>query len=203
VIPERTPAPKERDPLVEGGAARAAAASRPAAPSHPALLEDDELMAACVMTRGRSSGPGGQHRNKVQTMVTLLHTPTGVEAHADERRSPEENRRMAIFRLRLALATQIRLAPVARDVWGDVRSDLWRSRVSKDGKIACSPTHRDYPSMLAEAMDVVEASGHDVKKAALRLACSMSQLVKFIKDHPPALERLNAVRRERGQHTLK
>jgi hypothetical protein len=31
----------------------------------------------------------------------------------------------------------------------------------------------------------------------------MSQLVKFIKDHPPALERLNAVRRERGQHTLK
>lgn len=172
-------------------------------PGHPASLPEPELLAQCTIGKGRSSGPGGQHRNKVETMVILLHVPSGVQVHADERRSAMENRKVAIQRLRLALATEVRTPPIPRDVWGDVRSDLWRSRVTRDGKIACSPSHRDYPTMLAEAMDVIAASGNDVKKAALRLSCSMSQLLKLIKDHPPALAKVNAFRRDRGKHTLK
>jgi hypothetical protein len=56
--------------------------------------------------------------------------------------------------------------------------------------------------MLAEAMDVIESVGLDVPKAALRLCCTTSQLIKLVKDHPAALESLNRQRAERGMHGL-
>ncbi|MBL8876314.1 MAG: peptide chain release factor-like protein [Phycisphaerae bacterium] len=170
--------------------------------AHPASWPEAELLKSVRVSRGRDGGPGGQNRNKVETKITLLHTPTGIETHASERRSAEENRKVAIRRLRLALATQHRCSPVPRDSFGDVTSDLWRSRC-RDGRITCSPDHADYPSLLAEALDVVEVSGYDPKVAALRLSCSASQLIKFVKDHPAAFEHWNRNRERRGLHPLK
>lgn len=167
-------------------------------PPHPATLDPDLLLRQCDLTRGRSGGPGGQHRNKVETMVTLRHEPTGVEAQASERRSAEENKRVALSRLRLALATRAR----ATVGLGDVRSALWRERC-RGGRIACNPEHRDYAALLAEAMDMVWACGLDVRTAALRLGATMSQLVKLIKDHPPAFTAFNAAREAAGLHALR
>lgn len=166
-------------------------------PIHPAGLSDEDLIAQCEIGKGRSSGPGGQHRNKVETKVTLTHRPTGVMAQAGERRSAEENKRVALFRLRLALAMQIR-RPVPI---GEVRSELWRTRC-RGGRISVNPEHRDYPVILAEALEVIESSGLDAKKASLRLECSASQLIKLVKDHPPAMERWNRLRAEQGLHAL-
>ena len=50
---------------------------------------------------------------------------------------------------------------------------------------------------------MIAAAGLDAKKAAIRLCCSASQLVKLLKDHPPALEELNRERVARGLHPLK
>lgn len=180
----------------------ATGSSNQAGKAHPAALAETELLKHVAVSRGRAGGPGGQNRNKVETKITVLHEPTGIEAHASERRSAEENRKVAMRRLRLALATQVRLVPLARDAFGDVTSDLWRSRL-QSGRIACSPDHVDFPSLLAEAMDVIAVSGHDPKKAALRLSCSASQLIKFVKDHPPAFEHWNKSRDELGLHPLK
>jgi len=166
---------------------------------HPAALPDDSLLAQCDLTKGRAGGPGGQHRNKVETKVTLHHTPTGIEAHASERRSAEQNKSIALFRLRLSLALAVRL-PVPL---GDARSDLWKSRTSPGGRISCNPNHRDYPSLLAEALDTIDSCKLDTHKAALRLECSHSQLIKLLKDHPPALAQVNQQRESRGLHTLK
>ena len=166
---------------------------------HPAALPDLDLLKQVSLTRGRSSGPGGQHRNRVQTLVTLHHEPTGIQAHAGERRSAEQNKSVALFRLRLALAIEVR-RPVPI---GDARSDLWKSRVSDGGRISCNPSHRDYPALLAEALDMIEACLLDTHKAAVRLECSHSQLIKFLKDHPPALEHVNKLREARGLHGLK
>ncbi len=169
------------------------------APPHPSCLDEAELLSQCDLTKGRSGGPGGQHRNKVETLVRLHHAPSGVDAHAGERRSASENRAVAIFRLRLALATEVR-TPVSS---GEIRSELWLKRCTRDGKLPVNPGHADYPALLAEALNVIWNSGLDPKKAALRLCCSMSQLVKLIKDHPHALVRLNEARRAAALHTLK
>lgn len=168
-------------------------------PPHPSSLADEQLLARCRIGKSRTSGPGGQHRNKVETLVTITHEPTGVTAHAGERRSAADNRRVAIFRLRLRLAVETRC-----DVPdGDHRSPLWKSRCGKGGRIACNPTHRDYPAMLAEALDMIAACDLEPAKAASRLGCTTSQLIKLIKNHRPAMESWNAQRAERGLHPLK
>ncbi len=200
---------------------------------HPACSDDETLLAQCDLSKGRRRGPGGQHRNKVETAVELLHQPTGLTGQASECRSVADNKRLALRRLRLTLAVEAR-APVPT---GEIGSELWRSRVchkparragrradtpSADpvfkelgvklrvegadagaGRIACNPDHHDYPALLAEALDVIAGSGWDPKPAALRLGVSATQLVRLVRDHPPAMLRLNQERAARSMHALK
>ena len=77
---------------------------------HPASLDIETLISDCEIRRQRRSGPGGQHRNKVETAIFIKHLPTGIEAGATERRSQEQNRLRAIGRLRLKLAVEHREA---------------------------------------------------------------------------------------------
>src|SRR5436190_2462669 len=47
----------------------------------------------------RSSGPGGQHVNKVSTAVTLRHVPSGAAVTVQDSRSQSMNRELAWKRL--------------------------------------------------------------------------------------------------------
>ena len=176
---------------------------------HPATLEPDALLAQCTVRRGRAGGPGGQNRNKVETHITLLHGPTGLEAQAGERRSQIENQRMALRRLRLVLAVEFRTVPprlrgpaMLESLDEFEGSALWRKR-SKGGRIACNPDHDDFPALVAEALDYIADGGWDPAQAARRLGVTPSQLIKLLKDHPPALVGCNAEREAKGLRKFK
>jgi len=165
---------------------------------HPAALADDALLAQCEMRRLRRSGPGGQHRNKVETAVRLLHRPSGISAEANERRSQAANRSEALFRLRVNLALGVRgPGPLA-----DRPSPRWRSRRGETGQLSISPEHDDFPALLAEALDVLAQSGNDVKQAADLLGVTPSQFVKLLAKEPRALADVNRQRQAAGLHEL-
>ena len=165
---------------------------------HPAALADDVLFAQCEMRRLRRSGPGGQHRNKVETAVQLIHGPTGIAAEANERRSQAANRSVALFRLRVNLALAVR----GQATLDQHPSPLWQSRCGESGRLPISETHADFPAMLAESLDVLALVGDDLGQASDVLGCTSSQLIKLLKKEPRALADVNRRRAAAGLHVL-
>jgi len=163
---------------------------------HPAAMDEVALLADCEVRRQRRSGPGGQHRNKVETAVVFLHRSTGVTGQASERRNQEQNRRRALFRLRVNLALSVRQPAHA------VPSTVWQERC-REGRIHVSLNHIVFPQLLAEALDVIHECDMDVTVAALRLGCSSSQLVKLLQRESRALEQVNQHRAQLGQTRLR
>ena len=161
---------------------------------HSLELTDEQLLAQCTVDRLRRSGPGGQHRNKVETAVRLHHRETGVVAEASERRSQPENLKVALKRLRVALAIS------QRSPWSSP-SQRWQTRV-RNGRVSIQSRHPDVPLFLAEALDCLEAHAWNGQEAAAALGCSLSQLVKLLRMEPAALTQLNQARIAAGKPPL-
>ncbi len=66
-------------------------------------LDDSEL----EILRAKSGGPGGQHVNKRETRVMVIHHPTGLRAESDQTRSQRKNRSLAEKQLRKKLAQHL------------------------------------------------------------------------------------------------
>ncbi len=164
---------------------------------HPSRLPEPVLMENCLVRRTRHTGPGGQHRNKVETAIEIVHQPTGIVAFAGERRSQEANRQVAVFRLRVLLAIRVRTVTSSEVI----PTEMWTSRCRAQ-RIQCSEHHVDFPAMLAEAMDAVDAKDYDVRHAAAALGCSMTQLIRFIAKNSEAWVAFNAERVSRGLNRL-
>jgi len=164
---------------------------------HPAALPSNELLRQCDETRTRRSGPGGQHRNKVETAVILRHRPTGISAEASERRSQADNRRVAAWRLRLLLALTHREPPQS-----NTPSSLWQSR-TRGRQLSIAADHDDYPALVAEALDRLLFVGFEIKPVAESLGVSPSQLTKLFKQVPAAWMALNRLRSDAGLVPLK
>jgi peptide chain release factor 1 len=64
------------------------------------LLSDEALLAQCEVQAHRAGGPGGQHRNKAETAVRLVHLPTALVVEGKDERSRTQNLRIALGRLR-------------------------------------------------------------------------------------------------------
>ncbi|MFK5956812.1 MAG: peptide chain release factor-like protein [Planctomycetota bacterium] len=67
----------------------------------PTTRETLEKVVECTFYR--AGGPGGQHRNKTETAVRLVHRESGITVTATERRSQARNRDLAWERLIAAL----------------------------------------------------------------------------------------------------
>lgn len=164
--------------------------------SHPASLSDEDLLAACDIQFTRRGGPGGQHRNKVETAAILTYRDSGISAEASEERSQSDNRRAALRRLRFKLAISIRCTV------GTEPSALWQSRRA-GSRIAIADEHADLPAILAEALDVLASHQYKAGAAAEHLGISTSQLVSLLKQYTPAFSLLNDQRKLAGKPPLK
>ena len=163
---------------------------------HPAALATPDLLKHVTETRTKRSGPGGQHRNKTQTAVVLVHEPTAISAEGSERRSQNENRQVALKRLRLRLAIE------HREPAGIEASELWRSRV-RGRRLVISAAHPDFPALLAEALDRLREERWQIPPAAHKLGVSTSQLLGLCEKAPAAWAAVNRQRQSVGLPALK
>ncbi len=93
----------------------------------------------------RSSGPGGQHKNKRLTAVRAVHVPTGLVAVGQERRSRETNRRLALARLEARLkALRHRPKP---------RKRVRTSRATHERRLAWKKKHKEKKQMRRQRFE--------------------------------------------------
>jgi hypothetical protein len=130
--------------------------------------------------------------------MEVRHEPTGVTAQAAERRSQADNLRVALRRLRLALALEVRSQAQA----AEAPSGLWVERTAS-GRIAVNETHHDFATLLAEALDVVADREFHVKSAAEKLRVTTSQLIRFLQREPAAWKLVQTARNHRGLPELR
>jgi hypothetical protein len=81
-------------------------------------------------------------------------------------------------------------------------STLWQSR-SGGGVLKLSAEHDDFPGLVAEVLDLLAALDADPKRAATRLGCTPSQLIRLLKLEPRALALVNRWRRDRQMHAIR
>ena len=69
------------------------------------------LLRECEVQPFKSSGPGGQKKNKTESSVRVRHRPSGIVRIATESRSQARNRIVALERVYRALAARARRRP--------------------------------------------------------------------------------------------
>ena len=141
-------------------------------------LDDAALLKESREERYRSSGPGGQRRNKVETALRLHHGPTEVTVHAEESRYLRVNRTRALRRLRERIALQVR-APF--DLEAPKLPEEFVGQRGPKGSLAVNPHNPVYPIVSATALDALAAAGGSYAKAARALGLTTSQLLRFLR----------------------
>ena len=74
----------------------------------PVPDSDEKLLAECRVETFTAGGKGGQHQNRTESGVRLVHLPTGIRVEAREQRSQHQNRKAALERLRRRLKARNR-----------------------------------------------------------------------------------------------
>jgi hypothetical protein len=163
-------------------------------------LDDDALLGQCNVDTFRSSGPGGQKRNKTSSGVRLRHPPTGVSVIATEDRSQHVNKARAVRRLREAIALAVR-TDVDREAYRP--SELLASCVTADGRLVIGRRDARYALVVSELLDVLAGCGMRVSDAARRVGVSTSHLVGFVERDPKLWSCVNRMRTKAGVKPLR
>ncbi len=162
-------------------------------------LDDPSLLRQCELDTFRSSGPGGQKRNKTSSGVRLRHQPTGVIVTAVEDRSQHVNKARAVRRLRAAIALTVRY-PIRDDYQP---SETLKSCLNDATHINVGKRDARYPLVVAEILDVLQTEGVRLSEAARVLAIPTSHLVSFLQNDPKLWQCVNQLRAAAGLKPLR
>ncbi len=164
------------------------------------LRDDPTLLSQCEIDVYRASGPGGQKRNKTCSAVRLRHLPSKLMAIAEEDRSQHVNKRHAIFRLRLMIAYRYRLAVYLES--GQV-GEIICSYCQSGGGLSVNIKNPDYPLVVAELLDVIDAASARISEAASALGLTTSGVISFLRRDHKLWSTVNDMRSKHGVAPLK
>ncbi len=167
---------------------------------------DEQLLAGCDVHIYKASGPGGQHRNKVSSAVRLRHKETEISAVANDSRSQQDNRRLALTRLRMNLALQIRLPVSAADALPVVVAECLHKpkRPTSDAGLHLQVGKRDarFWAVAAYLLDSLAAAEARLAPVAAQLGVSTGNLTSIIKSDRHLFAAAQALRREYNQRPI-
>lgn len=187
-------------------------AGKPSA-QHYLRQTDEQLLTDCEVHIYKSSGPGGQHRNKVSSAVRVHHRPTGITAHGDDSRSQHENKHLALKRLRMNIALRLRgpldpktldpdhLPPEAAACVQPNRAPGGQSQPPLRLDVSAR-SDRFWP-LAAFLLDLLDASQARIADAAVRIGVSTSNLIGQLKRDHHLWGAAQDLRKAHGQGPLK
>jgi len=106
----------------------------------------ERLARDCEITAYKSSGPGGQKKNKTESSVRVRHLPTGITRVATESRSQTRNKVAALERVFAEIrrrAHKPKPRRATRPTKSSVASRLESKRRVKEKKLARRSTAED------------------------------------------------------------
>ncbi|MCY2930576.1 MAG: peptide chain release factor-like protein [Planctomycetota bacterium] len=182
----------------------------------PLAAEEKALLADCDVHVYRSSGPGGQHRNKVSSAVRLLHRPTGITGHGDESRSQQDNRRMAMRRLRMNIACKVRrkvdvtagVPPVIAECMFVPKPMRNRKRLGEETegeekkRLEVGVKDHRFWRVAAGVLDRLEACGGAVSDVGRSLGITTGNVVSFLMSERHLLTAANEIRKRHALSPL-
>ncbi|KAI8008993.1 Peptide chain release factor 2 [Camellia lanceoleosa] len=170
-------------------------------------MTDQQLMTQCDMDTFKSSGPGGQHRNKRESAVRIKHLPTGIVAQAAEDRSQHKNRAAALARLRNLLALKVRNT-VDLDAYSPPQELLLILPVKSTIRgSSCGPqigpNNPKFALGKQALLDLIFAVEGSVSDAARKLGLSTGALSRLILSDDSLRMAVNELRTSKGMKPLK
>lgn len=185
----KRPAPEHRYPAVFVDA------------PHPATIDPEDLLKRCELRTQRRSGPGGQHRNKTSSGVFLTLVEYGIVGEATERRSQQQNRVVALTRLRFRLAVELRSASNLDQPQSS--SEQERRDQFRGSRLKINDENELKPAVLALVLNDLHAAGGQPSLVAKEWGTSTSAIVSLLSSHSPALVYVNEIRNFHGRGPLK
>jgi len=162
-------------------------------------LDDNALVAECVVDTFRARGPGGQKRNKTSSAVRLRHLATGLAVTAVEDRSQHTNKARAIRRMRRTIALHLRTDV---DLAGYEPSDTLAGCITYDGAFDVGMRDPRYLFVIRELLDVLSACEMRIRRTAGCVGVSTSHLLKLFRRDPHIWRRVNEMRISAGHKPL-
>lgn len=164
------------------------------------MLDDETLWKQCEVHHHRSSGPGGQKRNKTSSAIRLVHRPTGLVVTAADDRSQRVNRIHALRRLREAIALHVRSGAASED---QKEGETGVNGLTPEGAFRFGRRDPAYFTAVQQVLDVLAACESSVSRAGRRLGLSTARMVKLLRSDPKLWRRANELRSAAGLKPLR